>query len=601
MHHSSVHHFHIPVMGIAYTIDTPIKVAHLGINSVISIVEDNLIELMRQYYYPLVNQEYFPINKNIFDYRAKRITDYLNLVNQIVHDKFEKVKNSSFEKGSEILHYLELLPEDSFLKKLYIKSCNTFNSVEKVNIENQIRDEIRPGRIDVNIMTKIDRETYVNGKVLPDFSEAVTALRGYANSKLTNSSIVFSAGMNPRLYNCLTQFESFICNKNGISSKQIIVKVSDYRSALIQGKFLAKKGVWVSEFRIESGINCGGHAFVSDATLLGPILEEFKQKRSQLIDEMFLLFNNFLVSNGKPSLSSSPEISFSVQGGIGTYEESLMLLTKYQMNTTGWGTPFLLVPEVTTVDDILLEQLKKASESDIHLSNHSPLGVRFHYLKGTSGDLEKQNKIKMQKQGSPCTEKHLALNTEFTEIPICTASTKYQRLKIKQLDDMSLSPEDYANQKEKIVEKECLCVGLSNPAVKRYGLDYFRKQDISTICPGPNIVYFNKIFTLKNMVDHIYGRVNLLASTQRPHMYIKELELYIDYWKEQLAIDQLSMKLASNMKFHHSYWKNLSSGILYYTQVAESLTKNSVQFLKDISAATDRIKQLINIFSLDFK
>ena len=31
-----------------------------------------------------------------------------------------------------------------------------------------------------------------------------------------------------------------------------------------------------------------------------------------------------------------------------------------------------------------------------------------------------------------------------------------------------------------------------------------------TICPGPNLVYFSGIFSLKQMVDHIYGRINLL-------------------------------------------------------------------------------------------
>ena len=41
---------------------------------------------------------------------------------------------------------------------------------------------------------------------------------------------------------------------NGKLAKTIILKVSDYRSALTQGKILAKKGVWISEFRIESGL-----------------------------------------------------------------------------------------------------------------------------------------------------------------------------------------------------------------------------------------------------------------------------------------------------------------------------------------------------------
>ena len=46
MQYPEIHHFHIPVMGIAFTIDSPIKVAKYGISSVISIVEDKLIEMM---------------------------------------------------------------------------------------------------------------------------------------------------------------------------------------------------------------------------------------------------------------------------------------------------------------------------------------------------------------------------------------------------------------------------------------------------------------------------------------------------------------------------------------------------------------------------
>jgi hypothetical protein len=44
MTHPSIHTFNIPVMGMAYTIDSPIRVAHLGISSVISIMNDELIE-----------------------------------------------------------------------------------------------------------------------------------------------------------------------------------------------------------------------------------------------------------------------------------------------------------------------------------------------------------------------------------------------------------------------------------------------------------------------------------------------------------------------------------------------------------------------------
>ena len=39
-----IHTFHIPVMGLAYTIDSPIRVAQYGISSVISIIDDEVIE-----------------------------------------------------------------------------------------------------------------------------------------------------------------------------------------------------------------------------------------------------------------------------------------------------------------------------------------------------------------------------------------------------------------------------------------------------------------------------------------------------------------------------------------------------------------------------
>jgi hypothetical protein len=48
MEENKVHTFHIPVMGLAFSIDTPVKVARFGISSVVSIVDDVLIEQMRK-------------------------------------------------------------------------------------------------------------------------------------------------------------------------------------------------------------------------------------------------------------------------------------------------------------------------------------------------------------------------------------------------------------------------------------------------------------------------------------------------------------------------------------------------------------------------
>ncbi|CAN5651230.1 hypothetical protein BH10BAC5_BH10BAC5_03690 [soil metagenome] len=58
MNNLPIHSFHIPVMGLGFTIDTPIKVAHFGISSVISIMNVDLIEYIRCHYCKLYNQPY---------------------------------------------------------------------------------------------------------------------------------------------------------------------------------------------------------------------------------------------------------------------------------------------------------------------------------------------------------------------------------------------------------------------------------------------------------------------------------------------------------------------------------------------------------------
>jgi hypothetical protein len=162
---------------------------------------------------------------------------------------------------------------------------------------------------------------------------------------------------------------------------------------LIQGKYLAKKGIWVSEFRIESGLNCGGHAFATDGYLMGPILEEFKVNKEELIDTLFEIYNAALQKKINRKFIYPPEMIFSAQGGIGTYEEDVFLHQYYNLESTGWGTPFLLVPEATTVDENTLKLLSSAKEKDVVLSKNSPLGVRFHYLKRTSYENEKVERI----------------------------------------------------------------------------------------------------------------------------------------------------------------------------------------------------------------
>ena len=573
---TSPHNFHIPVMGVAYTIDTPLKVAPFGIDSVISLVDNVLLEKLRATYSEKFNLPYKEISQKAEDYMSKRITAYLDMINQLTTEKFESLKNNFEDKKTEIFDYFELLPETSTLKQNF-KKVVTKNVKD---IKQWLHQNMVMGSIDVNIMTKVDKTNYdKNGEALPQaFNDAHAALRGYANSQL-ESSLVLSAGMSPRLYSYIENFEDFYPDKTGYIKKKIILKVSDYRSALIQGKFLAKKGLWVSEYRIESGLNCGGHAFATDGYLMGPILEEFKNNRTKLIEDVYEILVKALEQKAKPIPNKPLSMRVTAQGGVGTHDEHQFLIEHYQVDSVGWGSPFLLVPEATTVDKQTMQDLSKAEEKDLYLSNISPLGVPFNSLRTASATRKKIEKAQKGRAGSSCPKAYLVSNTEYTEKPICTASRQFQYLKLKELDKKNLPEKLYQNEFDKITDPECLCVGLSEPAIVTHKIDYKIKDNGVTVCPGPNMAYFDKIVSIKDMVGHIYGKVNLLRKSYRPHMFVKELNLYINYLKNE--VDELKTPIdKKKAKYLKKFTDNMNAGIAYY-QTLFSKSKNNWSKTKD--------------------
>ncbi|MBN1112845.1 MAG: hypothetical protein JXA53_08025 [Bacteroidales bacterium] len=565
---TKAHSFHIPIMGIGFTLDTPIKTAHLGIDSVLSLGDDILIEKIRKVYCNNNKLPYQEITNKTDDFRAKRITSYLNMVNNLVEKKFEELKNATVEKSREFKEYFNLLPDSSTLKQEFNKlSASTLSFTEIVN---KIKDKLHIGSIDVNIMTKTDRENYRDGKQLPiEYNNTHAALRGYAQSDL-NSSIVLSAGMNPRLFTYMEDFEDFYANIDGFIKKKVILKVSDYRSALIQGLMLAKKGIWVSEYRIESGLNCGGHAFASDGYLMGPILSEFKDKRQELKETLHQTIIKALQDKGRTIPTDILPIKFSAQGGVGTSEEHNFLLDYYDVDSIGWGTPFLLVPEATSIDESTIELLANAKEKDLYLSNISPVGVPFNNVRGNTKDILKEELIKKGKPGAKCTQSFLALYREFDDRGQCTASRAYQKKKIEELDKMNLPANLYKKRYNKIVDKACICVGLGTSALIAHGVVKEEEADGVSVCPGPNMAYFSKKMSLKNMIDHIYGRDNMISRTDRPNIFVKELNIYLDYLKSVFedTKDEMTKK---QQKYLNNFAKNLNDGHKYYKNLFENL------------------------------
>jgi len=569
------HTFHIPVLGLAYSVDTPIKVARYGISSVVSIVDDILIERMRQLYTEKINEVFVPIDPKETDFRSKRITAYLNLVKKIVDNQFETLRHQAFEKDTDLTRYFSLLPENSPLKIKYHQMLNEQNPEKCFSLQNELRNEIEKGEIQVNIMAKVDRmNPNTTGEQI---SDALSALKGFAESEL-NTPVVLSAGMNPRLYSYLENFQEFLPDQFSNFRKSIILKVSDFRSALIQAKFLAKKGLWVSEFRVESGLNCGGHAFATEGYLLGPILEEFKTKKEEMIDELYQIYTRAIEEKGI-QLSSVPKLRISVQGGIGTSDENDFLMNHYQLDATGWGSPFLLVPEATNVDDETLELLSTASHSDFYISGSSPLGIPFNNFRKSTAEKQRLERIAKGRPGSPCVKKFLASNTEFTEQPICTASREYQNLKIKQLEAENLEPSEFHLKIAAITEKLCLCEGLAAPAYLKNNILKPKESQATVICPGPNIAYFSGKFSLDEMVSHIYGKLNLLNDPNRPNLFVNELNLYVEYLKKDISrqIQEMTDKKA---KYFLKFKEQLENGIEYYKQLIPKITDQTEVYRK---------------------
>jgi hypothetical protein len=238
----------------------------------------------------------------------------------------------------------------------------------------------------------------------------------------------------------------------------------------------------------------------------------------------------------------------------------------------------LLVPEATNVDAETLQNLATATPGDYYISNASPLGVPFNNFRKSSSEKQRLERIAKGKPGSPCHRKFLVSNTEFTEQPICTASRQYQSLKLDQIKSQELPLEEYETRFKEITEKACLCTGLSASALINNNIVPSHKINTVAICPGPNLAYFSGIFSLQQMVDHIYGRANILNTVERPNMFLNELSLYVAYLKTEM--DKSFAVLNNNkIRYFKNFQANLLEGISYYKKLTDNIKPEAAKMM----------------------
>jgi hypothetical protein len=573
-----VHLFHIPVMGTGYTVDSPARVAPFGIDSVVSLVDDLLLDQVRLHYAKDMGREATPIGRSVKDGRALRVQAYMDLLQEIVDQRFGAIRDAAWSDPLK-RQYFRMLPTDSLLRQDWLRSEQMADGAEREALRATLVARMVPGRIDANIMVKLDRPTYEGSEKLPEYyTDGKTALRGFANSTV-DGSLVFSAGINQPLFTYMAELPQFRRDENGYLKKRIIIKVSDFRSAMIQGTFLARKGLEVSEYRIESGLNCGGHAFASQGELLPVLLDEFSRRRQELAEKHRPGIEKWYRNAGLPVPAQVGEHMprVTVQGGIGNWGEMKRVLD-FGFEGTGWGSPFLLVPEATPVDPATMELLRASTEDDLYLSDVSPLGVPFNNLRGSGSERDKRARIDSGTPGSACPKGFLSTSLEFSDRLVCTSSRFFQKKKIEQISATAeLTAEQKATAVAAAMEKSCICDHLGNSALIALG-EAEEHNSPQSVCPGPNIAWFNKIYSLEQMVDHIYGRGESLVPTHRPHMYATEIRMYVDYLRKILE------KGTHERTYTEPFAKALAEGIAFCHQLAESTTPNVGENLESLKA-----------------
>ena len=100
-----------------------------------------------------------------------------------------------------------------------------------------------------------------------------------------------------------------------------------------------------------------------------------------------------------------------------------------------------------------------------------------------------------------------------------------------------------------MLAKSCICHDLAGAATLKNGID---PTATPAVCCGPNIVNFARVATLEEMVGHIYGRKSLLTSGKRPHMFLREVSLNIDYFRNELAKQKIGVSPRSQARSGNS-------------------------------------------------
>ena len=149
-------------------------------------------------------------------------------------------------------------------------------------------------------------------------------------------------------------------------------------------------------------------------------------------------------------------------------------------------------------------------------------------------------------------------------------------------ENLDFNSEEYVAKFDAITVKTCLCEGLSNAALIKNNIEHKGEEQGVAVCPGPNMAYFSKELSLKEMVSHIYGKTNIMTDIHRPHMFIKELKMYVDYFSNK--VNEVTGEISRKQdKYLNTFYTNLNNGIGYYQDLFLSFESNAESLISELN------------------
>ncbi len=166
------------------------------------------------------------------------------------------------------------------------------------------------------------------------------------------------------------------------------------------------------------------------------------------------------------------------------------------------------------------------------------------------------------------------------------------------MQTLNLDTREYEVQADAVTQKICLCDGLSTSTLLKNGLLTDREDKAVAICPGPNLAWFSRTYSLEELVGHIYGKTDLLVGVNRPNMFVNELNLYVEYYNKEQEI-YLKNPTPKKLKYLQKFAEQLLVGIDYYKTLLGDLSE-SVSYREEMASQLIESEETIHEHAVEF-